>query len=161
MTVKYQPKLHIVLFCPEIPQNTGAIGRTCVALQAKLWLVRPLGFQLNEKTLRRAGLDYWQHLEWQITDHWEELDNELEGVRKWFFSRFAKKPFRTVQYQAGDALVFGSETSGLPKKMTTGVPDQLLRIPTRPEVRSLNLASSVAVAGYECQRQIESEYDFQ
>ena len=161
MTVKYQPILNIVLHSPEIPQNTGAIGRTCLALQAKLWLVRPLGFQLNEKTLRRAGLDYWQHLEWEIVDHWEALEQKLNGVQKWYFSRFATKSFRSVEYSPGDALVFGSETSGLPGSLTQEHPNELLRIPTRPEVRSLNLASSVAVAGYECQRQIESHVDFE
>ena len=154
--MKYDPKLHIVLFNPEIPQNTGAIGRTCVALQAKLWLVRPLGFRVDTKTLRRAGLDYWEHLEWEVADHWNDLAGKLPVEKAWFFSRFAKREFRDVEYQPADVIVFGSETAGLPKVLTDEYPaERLLRIPTSPEVRSLNLASAVAVAGYECQRQFE------
>jgi len=82
-------KLNIVLFQPEIPGNTGAVGRTCVALGAKLWLVRPLGFRVDEKTLRRAGLDYWQHLDWEVADHWDDLLERLKPERIWFFTRFA------------------------------------------------------------------------
>ena len=152
--VKYQPSLHIVLNNPEIPQNTGAIGRTCVALQAKLWLVRPLGFRMDEKTVRRAGLDYWQHLQWEAVINWESLVEKLPNQPFWYFSRFAEQSFRSVEYSPQCVLVFGSETSGLPKSITEPNQDRLLRIPTAAEVRSLNLASSVAVAGYECQRQL-------
>lgn len=152
--MKYQPQFHVVLHCPEIPQNTGAIGRTCVALNAKLWLVRPLGFRMDEKSLRRAGLDYWQHLECEIADTWDSLRQKLEGRRFWYFSRFATQGFRSIEYQESDVFVFGSETSGLPKKITDANSDWLLRIPTSDKVRSLNLASAVAVAGYECQRQL-------
>ncbi len=155
-TVKYQPCLHIVLNNPEIPQNTGAIGRTCVALQAKLWLVRPLGFRMDEKTVRRAGLDYWQHLEWEAVKNWDTLTERLPKQPFWYFSRFAEQNFRSVEYESGCVLVFGSETSGLPKSITQPNLHRLLRIPTSAEVRSLNLASSVAVAGYECQRQLSN-----
>lgn len=159
------PILNIVLHQPEIPGNTGAVGRTCVALGAKLWLVRPLGFRIDEKTLRRAGLDYWQHLEWEVADHWDDLMAKLPPTSCWFFSRFATRSYTSVDYQVGDTLVFGSETAGLPKTITdaasglaadssTGVAaDRLLRIPTTDKVRSLNLATSVGIAAFECARQ--------
>ena len=146
--------LNVVLHQPEIPGNTGAVGRTCVALDAKLWLVRPLGFRVDEKTLRRAGLDYWQHLQWEVADTWEDLLVRLNPERIWYFSRFATRAYTSVDFRPGDTLVFGSETVGLPKKMTAEVPDQVLRIPTTGKVRSLNLATSVGIACYEAVRQI-------
>ena len=153
ITVKYEPRFHIVLHNPEIPQNTGAIGRTCVALQAKLWLVRPLGFRVDDKTVRRAGLDYWQHLQWQTSDHWDDCFAKLPSPRKWYFSRFAERDFRSADFQPGDALVFGSESAGLPRSITREHRQELLRIPTSDYVRSLNLSAAVAVAGFEWQRQ--------
>ncbi len=146
------PRLHVVLYQPEIAPNTGAIGRTCVALGAKLWLVRPLGFRIDEKRLRRAGLDYWQHLHWQVVDNWEHLQATLQPKRWWYFSKKATQSFRDVDYQAQDALVFGCETSGLPERITSVHPERLLRIPTSEHVRSLNLSCSVAVAGFEAVR---------
>ncbi len=145
--------LNIVLHQPEIPGNTGAAGRTCVALGAKLWLVRPLGFRIDEKTLRRAGLDYWQHLDWEVADHWDDFIQRIGETRLWFFSRFAERSYLDVEFRRGDALVFGSETSGLPARMTDGYSDQTLRIPTTDKVRSLNLATSVGVAAFEARRQ--------
>jgi tRNA (cytidine/uridine-2'-O-)-methyltransferase len=150
----YEPQLHIVLHQPEIPPNTGAVGRTCVALQAKLWLIRPLGFQINEKTLRRAGLDYWQHLEWEIADHWEDFVEKRGPTNLWMFSRFATNSYLDVQFAAGDTLVFGCETAGLPKTITDPHADRLLRIPTYEKVRSINLSCAVAVAGFEATRQL-------
>ncbi len=152
------PWLNIVLHQPEIPGNTGAVGRTCVALNAKLWLVRPLGFRIDEKTLRRAGLDYWQHLNWEVADHWDDLLHRLNGNfsknRCWLFSRFATRSYCSVSFQHGDTLVFGSETAGLPKTITKPMADQLLRIPTGDKVRSLNLATSVGIAAFEAARQL-------
>ena len=145
-------RLHIVLYQPEIPQNTGNAGRTCLAVGAKLWMVRPLGFQLNEKALRRAGLDYWIDLDWEVVDSWEILVNRLP-VRKWYFSKYAERVYTTAVFAPGDALVFGSETSGLPKSIRDACPEQALRIPMEPPARSLNLATSVAIAGYEAIRQ--------
>lgn len=167
--MNYQPRFNIVLHQPEIPGNTGAVGRTCVALEAKLWLVRPLGFRVDEKTLRRAGLDYWDHLEWEVVDHWEHLiqrlsesrfedgqphTHETDNANLWLYSRFATHSFTDVSYKLGDTLVFGCETSGLPESITSRYPEQLLRIPTGQHVRSLNLSCSVGVAGYEASRQI-------
>ena len=148
------PILNVVLYQPEIPGNTGAVGRTCVALGAKLWLVRPLGFRIDEKTLRRAGLDYWQHLQWDVADHWEDLLTRLHPERIWYFSRFANRAYTSVEYQLGDTLVFGSETVGLPKELVETAQDRVLRIPTTGDVRSLNLATSVGVAAFEALRQI-------
>ncbi len=149
--------INIVLFQPEIPGNTGAVGRTAVALGAKLWLVRPLGFQLDEKRLRRAGLDYWPHLNLEVVSHWDELTDRLPDTRLWFFSRFATVSYSAVAYQAGDTLVFGRETSGLPSWLTEPCPDQLLRIPTTDNVRSLNLATSVGIAAFEMHRQVSAK----
>ena len=148
------PLLNIVLHQPEIPGNTGAVGRTCVALGAKLWLVRPLGFRVDEKTLRRAGLDYWQHLDWEVADHWDDLVFRLKPKRIWYFSRFAQRSYTSIEYQVGDTFVFGSETVGLPSSLTWEVPEQLLRVPTTDKVRSLNLATTVGIAAFEAARQL-------
>ena len=145
--------LHIVLYQPEIPQNTGNIGRTCVAVGAKLWLVRPLGFRMDQRQLRRAGLDYWQHLEWEAVDDWGDLRQRLSGPSPWFFSKTASRLYTDASYSSGDILVFGSETQGLPNLLLENS-ERSLRIPMRPQVRSLNLAASVAVAAYEAHRQI-------
>lgn len=151
---KYRPLMHVVLYQPEIPPNTGAIGRTCVALGFKLWLVRPLGFQLTAKALRRAGMDYWQHLEWEVVDHWDHLIERLPGRRFWMFTKFAEQSYAKVEYLEEDVLVFGRETSGLPDALVQDK-NQCLRIPMRPEARSLNLSCSVSIAGYEASRQLE------
>jgi tRNA (cytidine/uridine-2'-O-)-methyltransferase len=145
--------LHIVLYQPEIPDNTGNIGRTCVALGAKLWLVRPLGFRLDHRHLRRAGLDYWQHLQWEAVDSWDALLERLPGCCPWFFSKRASRCYTDATFAAGDVLVFGSESQGLPPGLIEGHDDRCLRIPMAPEARSLNLAVSVAVAAYEARRQ--------
>jgi tRNA (cytidine/uridine-2'-O-)-methyltransferase len=153
--VKYQPVLHIVLFEPEIPQNTGNVGRTCVAIGAKLWLVRPLGFRLEARQLRRAGLDYWQHLEWEVVDDWPTLGTRLPLETGWYFTKTAARPYTEARFHSGDVLVFGRETQGLPPGLLQANPDRSLRIPIRPQVRSLNLACAVGVAAYEAVRQIE------
>jgi tRNA (cytidine/uridine-2'-O-)-methyltransferase len=145
--------LHIVLHHPEIPDNAGNIGRTCVALGAKLWLVRPLGFRLDDHHLRRAGLDYWQHLDWEPVDDWAALEDKLEGHRLWFFTKRASRTYTEAAFSSDDALVFGSESRGLPQSLTESAPDRCLRIPMAAEARSLNLAVSVAVAAYEAVRQ--------
>src|SRR4051812_45663540 len=90
---KYDPRLHIVLHQPEIPYNTGSVGRTCVAVGAKLWLVRPLGFRVDDYYLRRAGLDYWEHLEWQVVDNWDDLQTNLPTSRAWLFTKKAQRSY--------------------------------------------------------------------
>ncbi len=149
------PFLHIVLYQPEIPDNTGNIGRTCVALGAKLWLVRPLGFRLDDRHLRRAGLDYWQHLDWEAVDDWPELQRRIPDRQPWFFTKHASKLYTEARFAQGDVLVFGSESQGLPPSLVASDPNRLLRIPMAPEARSLNLAVSVAVAAYEARRQMD------
>ena len=147
--------LHIVLYQPEIPDNTGNVGRTCVALRAKLWLVRPLGFRLDDRHLRRAGLDYWEHLQWEAVDNWDALRRRLSDRAFWFFSKTASLDYTEARYRPDDALVFGSESQGLPRSLLEGSPDRCLRIPMAAEARSLNLAVSVAVAAYEARRQFQ------
>ena len=147
------PRLHVVLYEPEIAANAGSVGRTCVAVGAKLWMVRPLGFQIDDRRLRRAGLDYWQYLDWELVQDWETLAANLPDAKMWFFTKKAQRSYTTPTFAPGDALVFGSESRGLPDTLLRESGDSALRIPIRPEVRSLNLSNSVAVAVYECRRQ--------
>jgi tRNA (cytidine/uridine-2'-O-)-methyltransferase len=151
--VKYQPCLHIVLHQPEIPYNTGSVGRTCVAVGAKLWLVRPLGFRVDDYYLRRAGLDYWEHLEWEVVDDWAALQSRLATNRFWYFTKAATRHYTDASYQHADVFVFGSESNGLPRSLLDERPEQTLSIPIRPAVRSLNLSNAAAVAMYEAARQ--------
>jgi tRNA (cytidine/uridine-2'-O-)-methyltransferase len=141
--------MNIVLFQPEIPYNTGSVGRTCVAVGAKLWLVRPLGFRVDDYYLRRAGLDYWQHLQWQVVDDWAELAAAQPAERHWYFTKRATRPYTDADFAEGDTLVFGRESTGLPAELLAGRADRCLRIPIRSEVRSLNLSNTVAIAAYE------------
>lgn len=149
----YSPRLHIVLFQPEIPYNTGSVGRTCLAVGAKLWLVRPLGFRVDDYHLRRAGMDYWQHLEWEVVDDWAALCENLPVERHWYFTKKATRSYLEPALVEGDVLVFGRESQGLPDEILESRPEHCLRLPTRPEVRSLNLSNTVAVASYEALRQ--------
>lgn len=149
----YDPRLHVVLHQPEIAYNTGSVGRTCVAAHAKLWLVRPLGFRVDDYYLRRAGLDYWERLAWDAVDDWNALTSVLPTQRRWLFTKRAQRPFWDAEFQPGDALVFGSESAGLPDSIQSQHSEQLLRIPTSADVRSLNLSNAVAVAVYEALRQ--------
>ena len=156
----YEPTLHIVLYQPEIPYNTGSVGRTCVAVGAKLWLVRPLGFRLDDYYLRRAGLDYWEHLAWQVVEDWESLLAEIGSRPILLLTKKAARAYYDAVYQPGDVMVFGSESAGLPDALLAEYPDAQLRIPTRSEVRSLNLSNAVAVAAYEARRQWRGSVDF-
>ncbi len=154
--MRYDPILHIVLHEPEIPPNAGNVGRTCVALGAKMWLVRPLGFSLDDYYLRRAGLDYWDELEWEAADSWDHLVTRLDASgagTRWLFSARATRPYTGVSYARGDVLVFGKESAGLPAALTAAHPDHLLTIPSRPQVRSLNLSNCAAIVAYEALRQ--------
>jgi tRNA (cytidine/uridine-2'-O-)-methyltransferase len=148
-------RLHVILFEPEIAANTGAIGRTCVAAGASLWLVRPLGFHLDDRHVRRAGLDYWQHLDLHVVDGLDDPTRELGRDRLWSFSTKAGRLYTEAGFQPGDGLVFGPESRGLPSSWVTERPDRALRIPIRPEARSLNLANAVAIAVYEAVRQLD------
>ncbi len=146
--------LHVVLVEPEIAANCGAIGRTCVAVGAMLWLVRPLGFHLDDRHRRRAGLDYWEHLQWRAVDSLDEIAETIGAERFWYFSTKATNLYTSALYQVGDALVFGPESRGLPARLIEQASDRSVRIPMRSEARSLNLANAAAVGVYEALRQI-------
>jgi tRNA (cytidine/uridine-2'-O-)-methyltransferase len=149
----YTSDLHIVLYHPEIPHNTGSVGRTCVAAGAKLWLVRPLGFRLDDYYLRRAGLDYWQHLEWEAVDDWAALVERLGPRPFWYFTKTATQSYTTASFEKGDILVFGAESNGLPASMLEANSERQLRIPIRPQARSLNLSNAVGIVTFEALRQ--------
>ncbi len=117
-------------------------------------MVRPLGFQTDDRSVRRAGLDYWDYLDLQITPNWDTLTQSIPVTRHWYFTRFAKRSLWTVDFTPGDALVFGSESKGLPSTICDPANPRAIRIPTAPEIRSLNLANSVSIAVYECLRQL-------
>jgi len=145
----------IVLVRPEIPHNTGAIGRLCVGLDAPLHLIRPLGFHLDDKSVARAGLDYWPHLKISIHDTWEEYLADAKPSRLFFLSTHGEKSLYDCAFADGDALVFGNESSGLPKDFYERYRADLFRIPMPGEhARSINLANAVSVAAYECYRQL-------
>ncbi len=145
----------IVLVQPEIPHNTGAIGRLCVGLGVPLHLVRPLGFHLDDKSIARAGLDYWPHLEVTIHDTWEDYLNAVNPKRLHFLSTHGEKSLYDCRFEPGDALVFGNESSGLPRDFYGRYAERLFRIPMPGEhARSINLANAVSIAAYECYRQL-------
>jgi tRNA (cytidine/uridine-2'-O-)-methyltransferase len=152
------PLLHVVLYQPEIPPNTGNIGRSCVATGCRLWLVEPLGFDISEKAVRRAGLDYWSLLDLRVVPDWatlaKELAEPLQAGRVWLFTKTSKTSYLQARYEPGDVLIFGCETRGLPAEIMSQFPNNLLRIPMRPQVRSLNLAVTAGIAMYEAIRQI-------
>lgn len=149
------PHFRIVLVEPEIPNNTGNIGRTCVGTSCELHLVGKLGFEINDKQLRRAGLDYWPHLKWYQHANVEAwLKQVRDPERVFFFSTKAKKSLYEASFQAGDWLVFGCETRGLEESLLRQHDAKLLKIPQYGPIRSLNLANAVAVSVYEGLRQI-------
>jgi len=147
----------IVLVAPEIPGNTGSIGRTCVALDLELILIKPLAFDIDEKAVRRAGLDYWKYVQLKIYESWEDfIEKETPEREKLFlFSRFATKPLFHVKILKDSYLVFGSETKGLDSKIKEQFSSQLVTLPMNSEhIRSLNLANAATAAAYEALRQI-------
>lgn len=145
--------IHIVLVEPEIPQNTGNISRTCAVVGAQLHLIEPLGFSIDEKHVKRAGLDYWDKLQLFTYPSLEDFFAKHPGGKFWYFSTKASKRHTDVVYEEDTYLFFGKETKGLPEELIYGNPDRAVRIPMRDELRSLNLSNSVAVAVYEVLRQ--------
>ncbi|HHW54237.1 MAG: tRNA (uridine(34)/cytosine(34)/5-carboxymethylaminomethyluridine(34)-2'-O)-methyltransferase TrmL [bacterium] len=145
--------MQIVLHEPEIPPNTGNVARTCAVTGTPLHLVGPLGFSISDRHLKRAGLDYWQHLDISYWDSFEELRQAFPDHRFFFFTTKGEKRYDAVSYQDTDFLVFGSETRGLPDRIMAAYPEYCLRIPMRPGIRSLNLSNSVALVLYEALRQ--------
>lgn len=155
--MKYDPLLHVVLYAPEIPHNTGSVGRTCVAAGAKLWLVRPLGFRVDDYYLRRAGLDYWENLEWAVVDDWQALTPQLPPREPWLFSKRGSRCYADATFRPGDVMVFGNESQGLPSSLLAEHSHNVLSVPIRQQVRSLNLSNTVAIAVFEALRQWRAE----
>lgn len=147
--------MHIVLVEPQIPQNTGSIARTCAATGSPLHLIEPLGFEITEKAVRRAGLDYWPHVDLHRHDSWEAFLATVNPEKCWYLSKFAQRSYTSVEFASNDALVFGSETKGLGEQFLRSVPnDQILKIPINTSfVRSLNLSNAVSITLYEGLRQ--------
>jgi len=148
--------LNIVLFQPEIPQNTGNIGRTCVLTNCTLHLIKPLGFSLDEKQLKRAGLDYWPNLSLEIHESYKDLRNKYKESTFYFSTTHAKHVYTEVKFKEGDFIVFGRESSGLPDEIKEKNADTCIRVPMiNTTTRSLNLSNTVAVVAYEALRQID------
>jgi len=146
-------EIHIVLHEPEIPQNTGSIGRTCMAVGARLHLIKPLGFSLENKYLKRAGLDYWNELDVEIHDNWDTFAETYPDALLWFFTTKAPRRHDEAEYGERVFLVFGKETAGLPDELLMTTPERCVRIPLLSKARSLNLSVAVAVAAFEVLRQ--------
>ncbi len=149
-----EPKLNVVLYQPEIPQNTGNIGRTCVALNARLWLVKPVSFSLDSSHIRRSGMDYWQDLDLHVADHWEQLVESLPERKIRLVSRYGRNSYTEVSYDSADILVFGSESKGLPGHIHEAYHEDSIAIPMPGPVRCLNLATSAGIVLYEAARQM-------
>ena len=149
------PQLHVVLVEPEIHWNTGNAGRTCLAAGARLHLVRPLGFFLDERQVRRSGLDYWPRVNPVVWDSWSAFEARLDGLGEpFFFSAEAPRDYWSVEYPERAVLIFGKESAGLAPEIRERHRDRLVRIPMAdPEIRSLNLSTSVALGVYEVLRQ--------
>ena len=145
--------MNIVLYEPEIPENAGNIGRTCLAAGAALHLIEPLGFFLNEKRLKRAGMDYWKELTVFRYADWEEFEEQNKDASLWFVSTKARKTYAEVTYGEDDFLVFGKESAGLPEELLVQHEERCIRIPMVEKARSLNLSNAVSIVLYEAMRQ--------
>jgi tRNA (cytidine/uridine-2'-O-)-methyltransferase len=147
--------LHVVLVAPEIPPNTGSIARLCAATYTRLHLIRPLGFSLDDRYLKRAGLDYWPYVDVHTYDDWHRFRRQHPRARMHFFSARATRSYLDVGYVAGDYLVFGCETKGLPSALLAAHRSDTYVIPiSSPHVRSLNLSNAVSIVVYEALRQL-------
>lgn len=159
--------LNIVLVEPEIPQNTGNIVRTCAATGTRLHIVKPMGFEIDDKKLKRAGLDYWHFLDIQYYENLDDFFEKNEGGRFFYLSSKAPASYTDVRFNDGDFLLFGKETKGLPESLLIENPERAIRIPMISSARCLNLSNSVAIVVYEALRQnnfasltTESDYLF-
>ena len=151
-------KLNIVLFEPEIPSNTGNIGRTCVATGTRLHLIEPLGFRLNEKAIQRAGMDYWNDLDVITYLNYEDFLAKNPGAKIYMATTKARQTYAEVQYEEDCYIMFGKESAGIPEEILVQHPDTAIRIPMNENIRSLNLANSVAIVLYEALRQHNFEH---
>lgn len=151
-------RLQIVLVEPEIPPNTGAIARLCAASNAVLHLVEPLGFRLDDSAMKRAGMDYWQHVTWHAWPNWAALKAAHPEARFHFLTTKTKRVYTEARFGPGDFLVFGRETKGLPESLLVENAESCLTIPIlNPKVRSLNLATAAAIVLFEALRQVGAE----
>ena len=146
-------KIHVVLHEPEIPQNTGNIARTCAATGSTLHLIKPLGFSLDDKYMKRAGLDYWSLLDVRIYENIEEFYEKNPGAEVYYFSKKAQHVYADVKYPEEVYLMFGKETKGIPVDILKAHDDHTVRMPIREGLRSLNLSNAVAIGVYEVLRQ--------
>ncbi|MBP3468459.1 MAG: tRNA (cytidine(34)-2'-O)-methyltransferase [Lachnospiraceae bacterium] len=145
--------MNIILHEPEIPANTGNIGRSCVATGTKLHLIEPLGFQINEKQLRRAGLDYWEHLDYECYEDYADFLKKHPGVRIFMATTKAHKMYTEVEYGINDYIMFGKESAGIPEEFLVENEENCIRIPMLSNIRSLNLSNAVNIVLYEALRQ--------
>lgn len=145
--------MHIILHQPEIPANTGNIGRTCVASGTSLHLIEPLGFRLNEKDIKRAGMDYWEHLQVQRYINFEEFKKTHPDAKIWMATTKAKLTYTDVNYGPDDFIMFGKESGGIPEEILVEHEENCIRIPMLDRIRSLNLSNAVAIVLYEALRQ--------
>ncbi len=145
--------MNIILHQPEIPANTGNIGRTCVATGTALHLIEPLGFRLNEKEIKRAGMDYWEHLEVYRYVNFAEFLEKHPDAKIWMATTKAKHSYADVEFGENDFIMFGKESAGIPEEILVDYEDSCIRIPMLPKIRSLNLSNSVAIVLYEALRQ--------
>ena len=145
--------MHIVLHQPEIPANTGNIGRTCVATGTSLHLIEPLGFHLDEKSIKRAGMDYWEHLDVRTYIDYNDFLEKNPGAKIYMATTKAPKVYTEVNYEPDCYIMFGKESAGIPEEILKANPDTCVRIPMIGETRSLNLSNSVAIVLYEALRQ--------
>lgn len=145
--------INIVLLEPEIPANTGNIGRTCVAAGARLHLIEPMGFKINEKEVRRAGLDYWENLDYTIYDGYQDFLSKNPNIKIYMASTKAPNLYTEVKYEQDCFIMFGKESAGIPERILIDYQQSAIRIPMNPEIRSLNLANSVSIVLYEALRQ--------
>ena len=151
-------KLNIVLYEPEIPANTGNIGRTCVATDTRLHLIEPLGFRLDEKSLKRAGMDYWKDLDVTTYVNWEDFCEKNPDAKIYMATTKAKHVYSDVAYEPDCYIMFGKESAGIPEEILKDHPDTCVRIPMVGEIRSLNLSNSVAIVLYEALRQNQFDH---
>ncbi len=150
-------KVNIILVEPEIPQNTGNIARTCAATGASLHIIRPMGFEIDDRKLKRAGLDYWHELDITYYDSFAEFMEKNGNPRVWFFTTKAPHRYSDVTYPKTAYICFGKETKGLPEELLAANLDTCVRLPMRENLRSLNLSNAVAIAVYEALRQSDFE----
>ncbi len=146
-------KINIVLLEPEIPQNTGNIARTCAASGASLHMIKPFGFKIDDAKLKRAGMDYWYHLDIHYYENLDEFFEKNPNPNFYLFTKKASKKYTDIRYQENSFLFFGRESCGLPEELLAKFPERCLRIPMREGLRSLNQSNSVAIAVYEVLRQ--------